>query len=98
VAQRTASRATGGPGATAHGGTKNGDLSFGEWQNINQAVTNPDGSRKATFVGTYLTTGGTGKLRGLKGFGRYTGLVEFAPDGKVTRNEYSAEGEYWVEK
>jgi hypothetical protein len=77
---------------------ENGDLSFGEWQNINQAVTNPDGSRKATFVGTYLTTGGTGKLRGLKGFGRYTGLVEFAPDGKVTRNEYSAEGEYWVEK
>ena len=77
---------------------ENGDMSFAEWQNINQAVTNPDGSRKATFTGTYLMTGGTGKLRGLKGFGRYTGLVEFAPDGKVTRNEVSAEGEYWIEK
>ena len=76
----------------------NGDMSFGEWQNINQAVTNADGSRKATYVGTYITTGGVGKLRGLKGFGRYTGLVEFAPDGKVTRNEYSGDGEYWIEK
>lgn len=77
---------------------ENGDMSFAEWQNINQAVTNPDGSRKATYTGTYLMTGGTGKLRGLKGVGRYTGLVEFAPDGKTTRNEVSAEGEYWFEK
>ena len=77
---------------------ENGDMSFAEWQNINQAATNPDGSRKAMFTGTYLMTGGTGKLRGLKGFGRYTGLVEFAPDGKTTRNEVSAEGEYWIEK
>src|SRR5438128_8318949 len=29
---------------------ENGDMSFAEWQNINQAVTNPDGGRKATFT------------------------------------------------
>src|SRR5207245_8888053 len=55
---------------------ENGDMSFAEWQNINQAVTNPDGSRKATFTGTYLMTGGTGKLRGLEGYGSCTGRVE----------------------
>jgi hypothetical protein len=77
---------------------ENSDMHFAEWQNINQAVVNPDRSRKATFVGTYVITGGTGKMRGIKGFGRYSGVAEFAPDGKVTRNEYSAEGEYWIEK
>jgi hypothetical protein len=77
---------------------ENGDMSFSEWQNTNQAVVNPDRSRKATFVGTYVMTGGTGKLRGIKGFGRYSGVSEFAPDGKATRNEYSGEGEYWIEK
>src|SRR2546425_8314922 len=29
---------------------ENGDMSFAEWQNINQAVTNPDGSRETTFT------------------------------------------------
>ena len=59
---------------------------------------NPDRSRKTTFVGTYVTTGGTGKLKGLKGVGRYLGLTEFNVEGKATRNEYSAEGEYWFDK
>ena len=45
-----------------------------------------------------ITTGGTGKLKGVKGVGRYSGLGEFDPEGKPTRNENSAEGEYWFEK
>src|SRR5207249_10390904 len=39
----------------------------------------------------YITTGGTGKLRGIKGLGRYTGLLELTAEGKATRNEVSAE-------
>jgi hypothetical protein len=43
-------------------------------------------------------TGGTGKLKGIKGVGRFSGLAELNPEGKVGRTEYSAEGEYWFEK
>lgn len=75
---------------------ENGDLMFLEFQNATQAVVNPDRSRKQTFVGTYVTTGGTGKLRNIKGFGRYTGVAEVTAEGQVTRNEYNAEGEYWI--
>ena len=77
---------------------ESGDLAFGQWRNTVQSVINPDRSRKATYVGTYVTTGGTGKLKGIKGVGRFSGLGEFDPEGKPTRNEYSAEGEYWFEK
>ena len=59
---------------------------------------NPDQSRKVTFVGTYVMTGGTGKLKALKGIARYSGLAEYNAEGNPTRNEYSAEGEYWFEK
>ena len=74
---------------------ENGDLMYSEWQNATQAVVNPDRSRKQSFVGTYVTTGGTGKLRGIKG-GRYAGVTEVNPEGQVTRNELSREGEYWI--
>jgi len=77
---------------------ENGDQSFGEWQNSVQTIMNPDRSRKTTLVGTYVTAGGTGKLKGVKGVGRYLGLTEFNVEGKATRNEYSAEGEYWFDK
>jgi hypothetical protein len=77
---------------------ENGDLMYNEWQNASQAVVNPDRSRKQSFVGTYVTTGGTGKLRGAKGFGRFSGVTEVNPEGQVTRTEYSGEGEYWIEK
>jgi len=55
------------------------------------------GWRRPAFVGTYITTGGTGKLRGIKGLARYTGLLELPAEGKATRNEVSAEGEYWFD-
>jgi hypothetical protein len=76
----------------------NGDQTFGQWHDTAQAVINPDGSRRTTFVGTYVLTGGTGKLKGIKGAGRFSGVAEFDANNKVTRNEYSAEGEYWFEK
>jgi hypothetical protein len=77
---------------------ENGDLMFGQWRNTLQSVISADRSRKTTYVGTYLTTGGTGKFKRIKGVGRYSGLGEFDSEGKPTRNEYSAEGEYWSEK
>jgi hypothetical protein len=63
-----------------------------------QTVVNPDQSKKTTFAGTYVMTGGTGKLKGIKGVGRFSGLAELNPDGKATRVESSGEGEYWFEK
>jgi len=76
---------------------ENGDQAFHEYENSVQAVVNPDQSKKVTFVGTYVTTGGTGKLKGIKGVGRFSGRADFNPDGKATRSEYSAEGEYWFD-
>lgn len=79
-------------------GFESGDQTFSEYQNAIQTVVNPDGSRKTTFVGTYLVTGGTGKLKGVRGLGRFAGVGEIDAQGKAIRNEYSAEGEYWFEK
>jgi hypothetical protein len=77
---------------------ESGDLLFAEYQNSVQTVVNPDRSRKTTFMGTYVTTGGTGRLKGIKGLGRFAGVGELDAEGKAIRNEYSAEGEYWFEK
>jgi hypothetical protein len=77
---------------------ESGDLLFAEYQNSVQTVVNPDRSRKTTFTGTYVTTGGTGRLKGIKGLGRFAGVGELDAEGKAIRNEYSAEGEYWFEK
>src|SRR3989441_1989978 len=77
---------------------ENGDQSFGQFQFTLQTVVSPDRSRKSIYVGTYVTTGGIGRMKGIKGLGRYSGRSEFDADGKATRAEYSAEGEYWFEK
>jgi len=71
---------------------------FGEFQNTIQTVVNVDRSRKTTFMGTYVTTGGTGGLKGIKGLGRFAGVGELDAEGKAIRNEYAGEGEYWFEK
>jgi len=76
----------------------NGDLMFGEFQNAIQTVVNSDRTRKTTFVGTYVTTGGTGRLKGIKGLGRFSGTAELDAEGKTTRNEVNGGGEYWFEK
>jgi hypothetical protein len=77
---------------------ESGDQVFQEFSDAVQAVVNPDQSKKTTFVGTIVMTGGTGKMKGIKGVARFSGGGEINPDGKVTRAEYSAEGEYWFEK
>jgi hypothetical protein len=77
---------------------ENGDLMLFAWQNTTQTVVNPDGGRRTTFLGTSSVTGGTGKLRGIKGLTRYSGLAEFTAAGMATRLEQSNEGEYWIEK
>jgi len=85
----------------AHGYTmwrfENGDQAFQQYEDSVQSVVNPDQSKKVTFVGTYVMTGGTGKLKGLKGVGRFSGFADFNAEGKATRTAYSAEGEYWFE-
>ena len=77
---------------------ESGDLMFSEFQNAIQTVVNADRSRKTTFMGTYVTTGGTGRLKGIKGLGRFAGVGELDAEGKAIRNEYAGEGEYWFEK
>jgi hypothetical protein len=77
---------------------ESGDQMFSEYQNTIQTIVSADKSRKTTFVGTYVTTGATGKIKGIKGLGRFAGVAELDAEGKAIRNEYSAEGEYWLEK
>jgi hypothetical protein len=79
---------------------ESGDLMlFGEYQTAIQTVVNmSDGSRKTTFMGTYVTTGGTGRLKDVRGFARLAGVLELDAEPKVTRDESSAEGEYWFDK
>ncbi len=48
---------------------------------------------KTTFSGTSLITGGTGKLRGIRGTYKYTGIF----DPTKSLNEATIEGEYWME-
>ena len=85
----------------AHGYTmwrfENGDQAFQQYEDSVQSVVNPDQSKKVTFVGTYVMTEGTGKLKGLKGVGRFSGFADFNAEGKATRTAYSAEGEYWFD-
>ena len=77
---------------------ENGDVIFFEWQNSLQSVTNPDGSKRLTFPGVFVFKGGTGKMQGIRGVARNMGFAEWAASGAATRNEYSAEGQYWIEK
>jgi hypothetical protein len=77
---------------------ESGDQVFQEYSNTGHAIVNADQSKKTTFVGTLIMTGGTGKMKGIKGVVRFSGGGEINPEGKATRAEYSAEGEYWFEK
>ena len=57
-------------------------------------VTNPDGVRKSTYIGTATYTGGTGIYRGIRGVSRAT--IVFDPDGDL--NVGTLDLEYWLEK
>ena len=76
----------------------NGDQTFSEGHTIFQSVVNPDRTRKSTLTRTFLITGGTGTLKGIKGIGKYSGTVEYTADDKPTRVTSSTELEYWFEK
>jgi hypothetical protein len=77
---------------------ESGDQTFHEWQLVTQTVGTSDRGRKTTFMGTYVTTGGTGGFKGIKGLGRFSGVAEFNAEGKIVTNELTGEGEYWFEK
>jgi hypothetical protein len=63
----------------------NGDKAYGHYQDTGTVT---EGGKTITFEGTWSFTGGSGKLKGLKGKGTYKG--SFA-DGKTTDQ---IEGEY----
>jgi hypothetical protein len=73
---------------------ENGDKIFARYDGAVLTTPAPDGSRKTTYSGTTLYTGGTGKFRGIRGMERVTAGLN--PQTGV--NENVVEGEYWIEK
>ena len=77
---------------------ENNDMMFVEFQAVSQTVVSTDKGRKTSFMGTSVIPGGTGKFQSVKGVARFSGFTELDADGKITKNEYSAELEYWFQK
>jgi hypothetical protein len=73
---------------------ENGDKMFGEWSGTSQTVVAADGSKKSTFSGVVVYTGGTGGYRGIRGLRRDS--IQFDPEKNVS--EAQSEAEYWIEK
>jgi hypothetical protein len=73
---------------------ENDDKLFGDFSGTSQTVVGPDGSRKSTFTGTTMWTGGTGKYQGVRGI-QWDSTV-YDPDKNL--NETRAEAEYWFVK
>jgi hypothetical protein len=73
---------------------ENGDKIFTRLDGTSQTSLNPDGSKKSTYTGTWVLTGGTGNFRGIRGTLRATARF----DPKTGFNEGQVEGEYWIEK
>jgi hypothetical protein len=71
---------------------ENGDKIFAEFSGTSQTTVAPDGSKKSTFTGVTLFTGGTGKYQGVRGFLRTS--VAFDPEKNM--NQQQTEGEYWL--
>lgn len=72
----------------------NGDQMFSEFTGTSHTVTNADGSKTSTYVGTSVITGGTGMYAGVRGTGRDT--VRFDPEKNI--NESDSEVTYWIEQ
>src|SRR5689334_2574095 len=49
---------------------ENGDKIFAQYSDNSHTTLNSDGSKKGTYTGVYVITGGTGKYRGIQGTGR----------------------------
>jgi hypothetical protein len=71
----------------------NGDKMFGRYEGIAQATAGPS-SDERTVVGNLVLTGGTGKLRGIRG------TLRALTDVNISKgvNDTKYEGEYWVEE
>jgi hypothetical protein len=52
---------------------KDGSQAYGEYEGTTKTVSNADGSWVATWEGKHRFTGGSGKLKNLKGGGTYDG-------------------------
>lgn len=72
---------------------ENGDKVFGTYVGASQATTGQS-PFKRTIVGNTVLTGGTGKMRGIRG------SIHVLTDTDVSKglNDTKYEGEYWMEK
>jgi hypothetical protein len=73
---------------------ENGDKIFGESSGTTQTVVGADGSKKTTYSGVVVYTGGTGKYQGIRGLQRESS--QFDPEKNF--NQSQSEAEYWIEK
>ena len=72
---------------------ENGDKTYLRLDGTTFTTPLPQDKVKSTFSGTSTYTGGTGKLRGIRGTYKYTGIF----DPTKSLNEVTIEGEYWME-
>jgi hypothetical protein len=94
VAIPTTSTATAAPGVIGSPFLENGDKIFGEFSGASQTVVAADGSKKSTFSGVVVYTGGTGKYQGIRGLQRESS--QFDPEKNFSQAQ--ADAEYWLEK
>jgi hypothetical protein len=73
---------------------ENRDKIFGEWSGTSQTAVAADGSKKSTFSGVVVYTGGTGRYQGVRGLRRDS--IVFDPDKNFSQAQ--SEAEYWLEK
>ncbi|TDG16612.1 hypothetical protein EYW47_40280 [Paraburkholderia silviterrae] len=71
----------------------NGDKIFGRFDGVAQATAGQSADKR-TVVGTVVLTGGTGKMRGIRGTLHVLTNVDLSKGLNNTRYE----GEYWMEK
>jgi hypothetical protein len=73
---------------------ENGDKIFGESSGTSQTVVAADGSKKTTYSGVVVYTGGTGRYQGVRGLQRESAVF----DPEKNFNQSQSEAEYWLEK
>jgi hypothetical protein len=73
---------------------ENGDKIFGEYSGTSQTVVAADGSKKSTYSGVVVYTGGTGRYHGVRGLQRENS--QFDPEKNFSQAQLEAE--YWLEK
>ncbi|REG48724.1 hypothetical protein B0G80_5010 [Paraburkholderia sp. BL6669N2] len=72
---------------------ENGDKILGRFDGISQSAMGQSPEVR-TVIGSTMLTGGTGKMRGIRG------ILHFVTNTDVSKrlNESKCEGEYWMEK